>query len=79
MTSTAACGTGSNTRTTRDCAPGEAQGIIAIVSFAFLAGGAFMSALVEFVARMTAAGRGSGGRGSVRSGVVIDLRSLRSR
>lgn len=75
----AACGTGGNSRTYRDCAPGEAQGVIAIVSFAFLATGVFTTMLVEFVTRANAAGSGSAGPGSVRAGVVIDLRSLRSR
>lgn len=75
----AACGTGTSSKTYRDCAPGEAQSTIAIVSFAFLAGGLFGSALVEFVSRMNAAGYGSGGEGSIRAGAVIDLRHLRSR
>lgn len=75
----AACGTGTSSKTYRDCAPGEAQGTIAIVSFAFLAAGLFASALIEFVHRMNAAGHGWGGQGSVRGGVAIDLRHLRSR
>lgn len=75
----ASCGTGSNTRSYRDCAPGEAQGIIGIVSFAFLAAGVFAAALVEFVTRVNARGGGSAGPGSVRAGAVIDLRHLRSR
>lgn len=75
----AACGDGTGTNSYRDCAPGEAQGILAIVSFAFLAAGVFSTVLVEFVVRMNAAGRGSGGAGSIRAGGVIDLRHLRSR
>lgn len=64
-----------------ELAPAEVtrQGIIAIVSFAFLAAGIFSTILVELVTRVNASGGGSAGPGSVRGGVVIDLSHLRSR